>query len=219
MNTGPRLTKASDLSCFISQAGFLKVVTPYKLVALALTAIAVYFAAHLYSEKRLAWEEDVILPDGNVVQISQVRKYKKVMYEMTSVAWETKSGSIKLPSGQRFDWQGALAPVHLVRGSAAGSWLIIAAPLTCETHNAYGRPRPDYVQFELKGDQWVHQQVDKEFIGQKSNLLGNMAAIDSGLARIVSLSDKAQWNNSLAVDPRYLEVSPTAEQDSCPSPR
>jgi hypothetical protein len=177
-------------------------------------AALIVWVVFFWWTKRVAWREDVILQDGSTVRIQRYKKLVRVWYELSHPGWQTRRNALTLPDGVRFDTEDRLTLMRLERGEPPVRWVLIASPLFCEEFTKYGRPKPDYIQFEYADGRWSHRAVQPRFLGQPANLLVNIRGVPkSGL---VTEAERQQWNSTaeriahvyLVIDGSFFSVCP-----------
>jgi hypothetical protein len=179
---------------------------------LAIAALVVWLV-FFWGVMRKSWSEEVQIAAGEVIVVKRRMKLVKIYPELRPV-WTTRFEAMRLPDGVRFETEDRIVFVRLERGPRPGTWVLIGSPLYCEEFNKYGRPKPDYIQFEYVNGRWTYRPVQPEFLGRQANLLISDRYARNGSR--VTLADKEQWNStSERVGRRYLEILASSHQDEC----
>jgi hypothetical protein len=181
-----------------------------------LVAIAglVIWLVFFWGVMRKSWSEEVQIAAGEVIVVKRYMKLVKVYYEISHPGWQTRRNVLTLPDGVRFDSEDRLILIRLERGQPPVRWVLIASPVFCEEFNKYGRPKPDYIQFEYVDGQWRYRPIEPRLLGQPANLL----LLDLGIppSGLVTEADRQKWNStSERVGRRYLEILGSSHQDEC----
>lgn len=103
----------------------------------------------------LTWQEEVKLLDGQVITVTQKRRYENV-YDGRSTGnlprefWLT----FKLPefSSQEITWHESLKPQVL--NVYQGNLYVVGVPWTELEYRQYGKPYPEYVPYRYEAGQW-----------------------------------------------------------------
>jgi hypothetical protein len=173
---------------------------------LALAALIVWFA-FFWGVKRIAWREVIWFEDGTRVEIERRKTLVKVWHEWpVHAGLQTRRNAVTFPDGVRFDTEDRLSFVRLERGEGPVRWVLIASPLYCEEFNNYGRPKPDYIQFEYADGRWTYRPVEPRFFGKPANLL----ITDRGIppSRLVTEAERQQWNSTAErIAYKYLVIT------------
>lgn len=143
---------------------------------------------------RLSWREEVVLQDGSTVWVQRYKRMQRVYYEISHPGWQTRRNVLTLPDGVRFDSEDRLILMRLERGQPPVRWVLIASPVFCEEFNKYGRPKPDYIQFEYVHGQWRHRPLEPRLLGQPANLL--LVARGIPPSGRVTEADRRKWNST-----------------------
>lgn len=156
--------------------------------------------------ERKSWREEVKLVDGSTIEVQRRWTAKKIYYEIAHTGMKPTFQQVRLPDGTSFETKDQLYLLHLEKGTAAAQWTLIASTGACETFDKYGRPKPDYLQFDYVRGQWAYRAVQPEFFGRTSNLLISAAHASQG--SYVSHRDKAMIYNSVHKGSGYFNIDP-----------
>jgi len=170
-----------------------------------LGAALIVWVVFFWWTKRLAWREVIGFEDGTTIEVRRQTRLVRHYYELSHAGWKPVFERIVMPDGVRFDTEDALVLMRVQRGAPPVRWVLIASPLFCEEFNKYGRPKPDYIQFEYADGRWSHRAVQPRFLGQPANLLVNIRGVPkSGL---VTEAQRQQWNSTAErIAYRYLVI-------------
>ncbi|MFN3868563.1 MAG: hypothetical protein ACK4MF_05800 [Hyphomicrobiaceae bacterium] len=160
---------------------------------LALAALIVWFA-FFWGTKRLAWREVIWFEDGTRIELRRQTKLKRTYYELSHPGWKPEQERIVFPDGVHFDTDDSLVLMRVQPGESHVRWVLIASPLFCEEFNKYGRPKPDYIQFEYADGRWTYRPVESRFFGKPANLLVNYRGIPP--SGVVTEGERWQWNST-----------------------
>jgi hypothetical protein len=177
-------------------------------VLLLAFTLLVLWLVFIWGTERLRWREVIGFEDGTRIEIQRRSTQQRTYYELGRAAWKPVREQVVFPDGVRFDTEDALILLHVTRGSGAVRWILIASPVYCEEFVKYGKPRPDYIQFEYVDGGWTYRAVEPRFFGKPANLLVNYRGLAQ--SRLITEADRQRWNSTAErVDSVYLRIDPT----------
>jgi hypothetical protein len=176
-------------------------------VLLLAVTLLVLWLVFVWGTERRSWREFIVFEDGTRIEIRRHKKLVKVWHEWPAhVGWQTRRNGLRLPDGVRFDTVDRLSLIRLEPGSGAVRWILIASPLYCEEFVKYGKPRPDYIQFEYVDGGWTYRAVEPRFFGKPANLL----ILDQGVpaSGVVTEAERERWNSTAErIANKYLVIT------------
>jgi len=165
---------------------------------------SVYFL-FFWGKERKSWREEVQLVDGSRIEIQRRLTLEKTWYELGQAGMRPTLQRLRLPDGVTFETDDRLILLHLERGNFPTRWTLLASPATCESFEKYGRPKPDYLQFEYVDQRWSYRGVQPEYYGRTVNLLVSDRGISDDTH--VAHSDKSDHNSAWkGIAPAYLRI-------------
>ena len=171
---------------------------------LALLAVVAVWLVFFWGVVRKSWTEEVELAPGDVIVVERSMKFVKVYFELSHSGLKTRSSSLRLPDGVRFETADSITVIWLGRGAAAGKWILIAVADYCEEFRKYGLT--DYVQLEYADGRWSHRPLEPEYFGRDANLLLAYGRASEG-ARVTPDETK-RWNTaSFGPAKRYTYIT------------
>lgn len=76
-------------------------------------------------------------------------------------------------------------------------------PATCTRYIEAGKPRPPYIEYRLRGGQWIEVTLDQQLIGRPANLIVYPRALRE--PQFISAQDKAERQaNMSGLDARLV---------------
>lgn len=157
----------------------------------------------------LTWQEEVKLSDGQVITITQKRRYESVYTGSNSgnlprEYWLT----FKLPEfgTKEITWHENLLPQVL--NVYQGKLYVVGTPFTEVEFRQYGKPFPEYVPYRYEAGQWQRIPFNEipEAIYETNLLIANEP--QSG-AKFVTFAMKAEEVKDDSLGNHYKKISAT----------
>jgi uncharacterized protein YecE (DUF72 family) len=102
-------------------------------------------------------------------------------------------------------WSEDLAAVLLDFDSVAKELVLVATIVVCEQWERWGRPRPAYVEFRLRGGNWRHQTLfTQALFDRQVNLLQTWAAQTRG--SYVTLAQKRGLDSDIGIASNFKRI-------------
>jgi hypothetical protein len=159
--------------------------------------------------KAIDFDEEVLLSDGAIVEIHRSVHLRRTC-EAFSCDWALDQSEIRLDRTQNSTWSKRLSPLLLDKYQ--GKYFLIATVIYCDDKE-FGRPDPNYIQFELTPSGWERRELSSNIYGRSANLLIT-ANWYAGEPKKIDIVTKKARNESAAVS-GYKKVLARATPSNC----
>ena len=180
--------------------------------SIVLGGIALLFT-YLAMDKRINFEEEVGLADGQVIIIERHFRAKPLGEIGGPGGWRPTYASfeIRRPSSAnnppKWESDRGLIPMLFDRDPATGEWFVVATFFMCEAWYDIGRPKLPYAEFRARNGAWQRVDLTPSHIGRKQNVFTGMKY--SGEPALLTRAEKAQRDSDTRIVKKYLEIVAT----------
>ena len=142
-----------------------------------------------------AWREEVELSGGRRITVERSVVWKEVQGFGQAKEYIESAAALTLAEepgrSPTPTWRGKEEHTILLDFDAARKeFVLVTLPATCTRYIEAGNPRPPYIEYRLRGGQWIKVALDQELIGRHANLLVYPSELWEPL--VISAQDKAE---------------------------
>lgn len=155
------------------------------------------------------WEEEVRLLDGQTIVVAVKVNYKTIS-EIGGPSGKVQRRTwLQIKPGQGLPdtvWSEDLAPVLLDIDPATKELFLVATIMLCQQWEPWGKPRPAYIEFRLRGGRWQRQLPFTEALfGRPVNLLQSWDK--PYRSAFVTLREKSELDSDMGIADRFKRIS------------
>lgn len=135
-----------------------------------------------FGNKKIHFEEDVQLANGEVIKVDRFIVTKPLGEIGGPGGWEPEYMSLEIASPKHPEdppkWESTegLLPILFDKDPGSGEWALLATFYTCEPWYALGRPKLPYAEFRVRNGQWQRVELSEQWIGRSANVLTDISS-------------------------------------------